>query len=82
MEKKTLYVVTQTIIVLDTLSVNTFSIGHTENLYVAKKIIENEVDELLKLGYEESSFEFNKRGFRLKSDYAVSIVEMLVSKEL
>ena len=82
MERKTLYVVTQTIVGLATLSVETFPIGHTEDLYVAKKLIEDEVDKLLKLGYEKSRFEFNKRGFRLKSDYVVSIVEMLVSRKL
>lgn len=82
MEKKTLYVVTQTIVGLHTLSVDTFSIGHTEELYTAKKLIEEEFNKLLKLGYEQSRFEFSKRGFRYKSDYVISIVEMLISKEL
>ena len=82
MEKKNLYVVTQTIVGLSTLSVETFPIGHTEDLYMAKKLIEDEVDKLLKLGYEKSRFEFTKRGFIYKSDYVVSIIKMLISKKL
>lgn len=82
MEKKILYVVTQTVVGLATLSVDTYPIGHTEDLCVAKKLIENENNKLLALGYEKSRFEFNKRGFRLKSDYVVSIVEILLSKKL
>lgn len=82
MEKKKLYVITQTIVGLDTLSVDTFPIGHTENLYIAKKLIEDELDKLLKLGYKNSRFEFTKRGFIYKSDYVVSIIEMLISKKL
>lgn len=82
MEKKSLYVVTQTIVGLATLSVDTYPIGHTEDLYVAKKLIEDEVHKLMKLGYEKSRFEFNKRGFRVNTGYVVSIVEMLVSKKL
>ena len=82
MEKKTLYVVTQTIVGLHTLSVDTFPIGHTEKLYTAKKLIEDEFHKLLELGYEQSRFEFSKRGFRYKSDYVISIVEMLISKKL
>lgn len=82
MEKKNLYVVTQTIVGLATLSVDTFPIGHTEDLYIAKKLIEDEFDKLLKLGYEKSRFEFTKRGFIYKSDYIVSIIEMLISKKL
>lgn len=82
MEKKKLYVVTQTIVGLATLSVDTFPIGHTENLYVAKRLIENEFDKLLKLGYENSRFEFTKRGFVYKTDYVVSIIELLISKNL
>ena len=82
MKKKNLYVVTQTIVGLATLSVDTFPIGHTEDLHVAKKLIEDEYNKLLSLGYEKSRFDFNKRGFRLKSDYVVSIVEILISKEI
>lgn len=82
MEKKKLYVVTQTIVNLATLSVDTFPIGHTENLYVAKKLIEDEFNKFLNLDYEKSRFEFTKRGFIYKSDYIVSIIEMLISKKL
>lgn len=82
MEKKKLYVVTQTIIGIATFSVDTFPIGHTENLYVAKKLIEDEFNKLLNLDYEKSRFEFTKRGFIYKSDYVVSIIEMLISKKL
>lgn len=82
MKKKKLYVVTQTIVGLAPLSVDTFPIGHTENLYVAKKLIEDEFDNFLKLGYEKSRFEFTKRGFIYKSNYFVSIIEMLISKKL
>ena len=82
MEKKTLYVVTQTIVSRDTLSVDTYPIGHTENLYVAKRIIEDEFNKLMDLDYKNSSFEFNKRGFSFKTDYVISIVELLISKEL
>ena len=82
MEKKILYVVTQTIVGLHTLSVDTFTIGHSEKLDVAKKLIEDEFNKLLELGYEQSRFEFSKRGFRYQSDYVISIVEMLLSKKL
>lgn len=82
MEKKNFYVVTLTIVSLATLSVDTFPFGHTEDLYIAKKLIEDEFNKLLKLGYEKSRFEFTKRGFIYKSDYIVSIIEMLISKKL
>lgn len=82
MEKKKLYVVTQTIVGLDTFSVDTFPIGHTENLYIAKKLIEDEFNKLLKLDYKKSRFEFTKRGFIYKTDYIISIIELLISKKL
>lgn len=82
MKKKTLYVVTHTIVDLHALSVYTFPIGNTEKLYTAKKLIEDVFNKLLELGYEQSRFEFSKRGFHYKSDYVISIVEMLISKEL
>lgn len=82
MEKKKLYVVTQTIVDIATFSVDTFPIGHTENLYIAKKLIEDEFNKLLKLDYEKSRFEFTKRGFIYKTDYIISIIELLISKKL
>ena len=82
MEKKILYVITQTLVGLTTLTVDTFPIGHTEDMCVAKKLIEDEFNKLMNLGYEKSRFEFTKRGFILKSDYIVSIIEMLISKKL
>ena len=82
MKKKILYVVTQTVIGLKTLSVDTYPIGHTNDLYVAKKLIEDECNKLINLGYKKSHFEFTKRGFIFKSDYIISIIEMLISKKL
>lgn len=52
MEKKTFYVVTQTIVGLISNSIDTYVIGYTECKDRAESVLRNEHDYMTKLGYE------------------------------
>lgn len=52
MGKKSLYVITQTIVGLVSHSIDTYVIGYTESKDRAESVLKNEHDYMTKLGYE------------------------------
>ena len=54
MEKKSLFIVTQTIVGLVSNSIDTYVIGYSENKDVAERILRDEYVHMTKLGYDLS----------------------------
>lgn len=54
MEKKSLFIVTQTIVGLVSHSIDTYVIGYSENKDVAERILRDEYVHMTKLGYDMS----------------------------
>ena len=52
MEKKSLFIVTQTIVGLISHSIDTYVIGYSEDKDVAERILEDEYVNMVKLGYD------------------------------
>ena len=78
MAKKTLYVVTQTVVGLVSQSVDTFVLGYLEELDDVKNFLKSKYDSLCKLGYDTSRFEHTKIGLIYKSDYVINKFEIHV----
>ena len=58
MEKKSLYVVTETIVRLSKKDVATFVAGTSQDFGVARAILKNSSDRLITDGFDEKSFDF------------------------
>ena len=82
MTKKSLYVVTQTVVGLVTQSVDTFVLGYLEELDDVKNFLKNKYDRLCKLGYDTSRFEHTKIGLIYKSDYVINKFEIHVATNI
>lgn len=54
MEKKSLFIVTQTIVGLVSNSIDTYVIGYSENKDIAERILRDEYVRMTKLGYNMS----------------------------
>ena len=68
MEKKSLFIVTQTIVGLVSHSIDTYVIGYSENKDVAERILRDEYANMVKLGYD---MVFKHAGWEMsyKSEY-------------
>ena len=58
MEKKTLYVVTETIVRFDKKDVTTFVVGVSRDFGIARKILEDSLDRLVLDGFDEKLFDY------------------------
>ena len=77
MEKKNLYVVTQTIVGLDALSVDTFVLGYSEELEGAKSILKYKYDKLCEMGYDQKLFKHEKWTWCYKSESVIIMAEII-----
>ena len=77
MEKKNLYVVTQTIVGLDALSVDTFVLGYSQELEGAKSILKYKYDKLCEMGYDQKLFKHGKWTWCYKSESVIIMAEIL-----
>ena len=73
MAKKSLYVVTQTVVGLVTQSVDTFVLGYSEELNDANSILKQEYDRVCKLGYDIELFDLDR--WKLYCKYETLIVK-------
>lgn len=80
MEKKSLFVVTQTIVGLDTLSVDTFVLGYSEELEGAESILKYKYDKLCEMGYEQKLFKHGKWTWCYKSERVIIMAEILFAQ--
>lgn len=76
MEKKNLYVVTQTIVGLDELSVDTFVLGYSEELEGAKSILKYKYNKLCEMGYNPKLFKYGKWTWCYKSESVILKAEI------
>ena len=81
MERKSLYVVTQTIVGLVSHSIDTYVIGYTDDQIVAERILRDEYDRMVKLGYDML---FNITGMEMsyKSEYVACKYQIKIIRSL
>lgn len=80
MVKKSLYVVTQTVVGLATQSVDTFVLGYSEKLNNAKSILKTEYNRLCGLGYDIELFDLDRCKLCCKYETLIVKAEIHVSK--
>lgn len=80
MVKKSLYVVTQTVVGLATQSVDTFVLGYSEKLNDAKSILKQEHNRLCKLGYDIELFDLDRCKLYCKYETLIVKAEIHVAK--
>lgn len=81
MEKKSLFIVTQTIVGLVSHSIDTYIIGYSESKDIAEGILRDEHDRMVKLGYDML---FKHTGWEMsyKSEYVVCKYQIKIAFSL
>ena len=79
MKKKSLYVVTQATVGRFLLTIDTFVLGYAKTYAEAINLMLSEYERLCKLGYEQSWFSHNERGFTYQSDFIKTTVEVHIA---
>ena len=81
MEKKSLFIVTQTIVGLVSHSIDTYVIGYSEHKDVAERILRDEYTNMVKLGYDmvfkHAGWEMSYESLYVKFKYQIKIVQSL-----
>ena len=78
MEKKSFYVVTETIVGFERKSVNTFIKGISEELDCAQSILSYSKETLIEDGWDKSLISDFKGGWVYKSDYCIVQDQILI----
>ena len=77
MEKKCLFVVTQTIVGLVSHSIDTYVIGYSEDRDVAERILQDEYVNMVKLGYDmlfkRSTWEMSYKSQYVACKYQIKV---------
>ena len=82
MGKKSVYVVTQTVVGIATQSVDTFVLGYSEELNDAKSILKKEYERLCKLGYDIEIFDLDRWKLYCKHETLIVNAEIHIAKNI